>query len=467
MRILKCKYSWLSEGDIRIDAAFHLSDGRVTRTTLENSPLGNTRLGDFAHEIFYGGRSRRIYVDNELVGIPFMGSADMLKPDFNSLKFVSRKVTKNLERYLLSKGWILISRSGTIGNTRYASEDFEDKAASEHIIRINPNDNIKSGYLYSFLTSKFGYALLTQGTFGAVIQHIEPDYLAELPIPNISEDKQLEMHRLIVDASELRVTANKLIYEADQLFHSLNEIEYSDYHTATSENQKYFGFRHKINENATISIKAKNHSKRVLEIQELWKTKNGTALQDYLVKRYRIGPRGSFKRIDSNTAGTEMVSQTDLHRTNPRNFKRVIVSRKNAEDLANDNQVLFPAVGNGSSEGEILFRPTLAYKSFSNRLLSGDIGRFECASINHAAYLFTALRSKGGFRMMRAFYYGTQLRRPLWELLKNINIPIKDNDCFIQISEKVIEAYKLRFKADAKENEAVGIIEKEIESWQK
>ena len=160
-----------------------------------------------------------------------------------------------------------------------------------------------------------------------------------------------------------------------------------------------------------------------------------------------------------------MTSQSDLHRINPKNFKRVIVSRRSDGDFANDCQVLFPAVGNGSSEGEILFRPTLAYKSYTNKLLSGDIGRLDCPSIEHAAYLLIALKSKGGFRMMRAFYYGTQLRRPLWELLKEINIPLKDDKVFAVVSGLTIKAYDLRYLADEKENEAISLLEKEIESW--
>ena len=467
MKILRGKQSWLTEGDVRIDASFHLSEGRVTRKLLENSPLGYDLLGDISSDIFYGGRNRRIYVENDTVGIPFMGSSDMLKPDFNSLKFISKKLTKNLDSYLLKEGWILISRSGTVGNTAYVNKDIENKAASEHIIRVVAKGHYKSGYLYSFLSSKFGYSLMTQGMFGAVIQHIEPDYLASLPVPVMSKSLQLKAHNLILEASELRVTANKLLNEADQLFHSLNEIEYSNYHISSHENDKYLSFIWNSKSNPHISIKAKNHSKRIQEIQEQWKSKKGIILKDYVVKPYRIGIRGAFKRIDSDTIGSEMISQTDLHRTNPKNFKRVIVSRKSSQDLANDYQVLFPAVGNGSSEGEILFRPTLAYKSFSNRLLSGDIGRFECASLKQAAYLLIALKSKGGFRMMRAYYYGTQLRRPLWELLKHINIPIKDEACLNLVSEKVIEAYELRFEADNKENQAICLIEKEIESWQK
>ena len=199
----------------------------------------------------------------------------------------------------------------------------------------------------------------------------------------------------------------------------------------------------------------------------MWNSKKGTKLNDYISSPYKIGPRGSFKRYDSDKEGVEMVSQGDLHKYNPRKYKRVIVSRKNPEDYAKRNQVLFPAVGNGSSEGEILFRPVLAYKMFETKLLSGDIGRLDCPSLEHAAYLYLVLKSKGGFRIMRSFYYGTQLRRPLWEYLKEINIPIKDEKSFNEIAQLVIQSFDLRSNANENENKAVEIIESEIEEWQK
>lgn len=465
MKVLKTNYKWISENYERLDASFHLSDGRKTKLLIEKSPFKIKLLDEVTKNIFNGPRFKRYYVLSN--GIPFMGSSDMLKPDLTSLKQISKTYSNKLDDLFIEKNWILVSCSGTIGNTIFTTDDYDKKTGSQHIMRIIPElSEVKSGFLYSFLSSKYGYALLTQGTYGAVVQHIEPHHIGDIPIPMFPKNKQNKIHELIMEASQKRVEGNQLIKKAIDLFHEFNGIQYKDYQISPLENVKYQGFKHKIGTNSAISFKAKNYSKRVLEIKKMWGSCKGIKLENYLVSPFRIGVRGSFKRIDEEAIGVEMVSQTDLHRINPGNYKRVILKRKNEGDFAKENQVLFPAVGNGSSEGEILFRPTLAYKTFTDKLLSGDIGRFDCESIKHAAYLFAALKSKGGFRMMRAFYYGTQLRRPTWKLLKEINIPIKDNQCFKEISETVIKAFELRFQADQKENKAIQLIENEIESWQ-
>src|SRR5690606_10793223 len=95
---------------------------------------------------------------------------------------------------------------------------FKGKAASEHIIRIVPKDDIYEGFLYAYLASKHGHNLLTQGKFGAVIQHIEPEFISTIPVPIFPEEKQQRIHQLIVKASELRVEANRLLNEAIQIF---------------------------------------------------------------------------------------------------------------------------------------------------------------------------------------------------------------------------------------------------------
>ena len=259
MKILKGKHSWLTDGDVRIDASFHLSEGRVTRKLLENSPLGYDKLKDITLDIFYGGRNKRTYVENDTVGIPFMGSSDMLKPDFNSLKFISKKLTKNLNGYLLKEGWVLISRSGTVGNTAYVNKDFENKAASEHIIRVVPKGNYKSGYLYSFLSSKFGYSLMTQGMFGAVIQHIEPDYLSSLPIPIMPKAIQQQSHNLIIEAATLRVEANKLFKEADSIFTTALDINHDLFKQIThpSESATAVSFKVKMSQITSLSLRSR------------------------------------------------------------------------------------------------------------------------------------------------------------------------------------------------------------------
>jgi type I restriction enzyme S subunit len=51
-------------------------------------------------------------------------------------------------------------------------------------MRVVPDaEKIPPGYLYAYLSSKFGVPLVVGGTYGAIIQHIEPEHIANLPVP--------------------------------------------------------------------------------------------------------------------------------------------------------------------------------------------------------------------------------------------------------------------------------------------
>lgn len=448
---------------------FHLNFGKKRIATLIKNGKECTTLGNLVDEVYTGGIFKRVFVENIKFGIPYISATHMMNTDPLSVaKIISRKYTPRQNDMTLEKNQILVSCAGTVGNIRLIATDLSGIIGSQDIIRVISNNKTPYGFIYAYLASKTAYNYIQSFIYGSVVPRIDPKTLAKLPIPIFTEEKQEEIHQLIVDAAILRVEANKLLNEANDLFHSMNDIKYNDYHLTQSENQRYSSFKYTINSssNQLISIKAKNHSQRINEIKEIWRSKKGIILSEYINKPFKIGPRGMFKRVETTEYGEGMVSQSDLHRSNPKEFKRVLIKRKSIEDFANNNQVLFPSVGNGSSEGEILFRPTLAYKSYSGKLLSGDIGRLDCKSLKHAAYLFVVLKSKGCFRMLRAFYYGTQLRRPLWQLIKDINIPIVNDSVFNSVSKKVIDAFDLKYEADRKENEAISLIEKEIDLWQ-
>ena len=471
MKILKGKHSWLTDGDVRIDASFHLSEGRVTRKLLENSPLGYDKLKDITLDIFYGGRNKRTYVENDTVGIPFMGSSDMLKPDFNSLKFISKKLTKNLNGYLLKEGWVLISRSGTVGNTAYVNKDFENKAASEHIIRVVPKGNYKSGYLYSFLSSKFGYSLMTQGMFGAVIQHIEPDYLSSLPIPIMPKAIQQQSHNLIIEAATLRVEANKLFKEADSIFTTALDINHDLFKQIThpSESATAVSFKVKMSQITSLSLRSRTYSERLRLITDIFERVENNKLIDLL--EYPPVKGGRYKRVEVNETSpnaVELLNQGDLHVLNP---KGKIISKKYIDSLDNQtakrNMIIVPAVGT-LGENEIFSRPLFVHGYLEGKVLSEHLLRImpDGKKID-PGYLFTVLKSKLFFRIFRSLVYGTNLLYYILPLLERIPIPRLAKDVEAEVGLKVRQAYEKLTAAIDRESKAIILIEQEIESWQK
>ncbi len=63
--------------------------------------------------------------------------------------------------------------------------------------------------------------MLTQGTFGAVIQHIEPANVSTIPVPVFPEEMQKEIDQLIRDAASLRDKAAEFLIKLNIFYRNL------------------------------------------------------------------------------------------------------------------------------------------------------------------------------------------------------------------------------------------------------
>lgn len=467
MKVLKVKNSWFKDSDLRLDASFHVSEGAITIHKLKTCPYQILNLQQCVKNIFKGNIFKRVYVDNEKNGFPFLTASDMMKADLRGGKYISKKYS-DVNHLRLKKEWILISRSGTLGNTVYTNEDFEGFIGTDDLIRIEPNDSkLSSGFLYAYLSSKYGYGLLTQSGYGGVVQHIEPHHIENLPVPIFPEEKQQQIHQLIVEASELRVEANRLLEDAENDFIHLNTLDTLDERLIDkSENALSVGFLKNIKDLSNVSLKARNYSIRAQKIIEFFDKKEGEIFKHYLEEPFKMGARASFKRINSdNFIGRNLISQGDIHIQNPKKFKQVKIVNSNSSDFAQRKTVIIPSAGT-LGENEIFTRPLLVRNNFEGFLLSEVIGKFICKTEEDAAYLYIFLRSKPMFRVLRAMVYGTNLLYPNWELLQSIRVPVANSDIKKKISDKVIQAFDMRGIANSKENQAIALIEKEIDLWQ-
>ena len=114
----------------------------------------------------------------------------------------------------------LISCSGTIGRMTYTRREMAGMWSSQDVLKVVPDPEvIAPGYLYAFLSSRLALPLVTGSTYGAIIPHIEPKHLVELPVPLAPDAVQEEAHRLVHEAAELRTGAS------DDLQAVIREIE--------------------------------------------------------------------------------------------------------------------------------------------------------------------------------------------------------------------------------------------------
>ena len=174
----------------RFEASFHISEGKDIDKYIKEHYEWKS-LGEVCSNISRPDIFKRYYVKK---GITFLGGADIFLATPDSEKRLSPKKTANIEALMIKEGTILLPRSGTIGNVAWAHAGHAQKLASEHVIRITPNDILRAGYVYAFLASKYGKKLIQRYIFGSVIQHVEPPHLKLIPVPIIDKKVMDDIH---------------------------------------------------------------------------------------------------------------------------------------------------------------------------------------------------------------------------------------------------------------------------------
>lgn len=451
----------------RFDASYHLSEGEEVKRFIHASPFPLVKISDVSKDIFIGNRAKRVYVKKRSHGTPFLSSSDILQADLENVKIASNKYTPNIEQMKLQKGWTLISRSGTIGNCAFANAKHAQKLASEDVIRLVPNNILREGLIYAYLASKYGHSLLTQGTFGAVIQHIEPDFVGSLPIPHFPESFQKEVDDLIQESARLREEATEALEDASELLKhyaslsDLTEADY-DYYGPRSYERQVSCFVKSRKDIDSTTINAFNHSERIKNTKDKI-TSTTRPLKDLIING-DVFSTGSFPRIEvKEDKGIMLINQSDIFDTIIRGKH---ISKRNVKlsNLVEYGEVLIAGVGT-LGENETFCRCIYANEDLVNQLVSGEFIRMKTTNDMPSGYLYAWLSSNYGFRFIRNLQTGTKLCRPIPRLLLDIPVPIIEFDKMKEIHDIVTNAHTKRYKANCLVKQAIGMIENEIEHW--
>lgn len=216
--------SWLRRGDRRLDAGPYTSGALEAKVRIESIPVPKDRLIDLCtghnRGIFNGPQFSRNWVNDAEHGVPFLGSSSMLFADLTELPFLRRRDAESAKlAYLrIRPGTTLISCSGTIGRMVYVRSDMEGMWTSQHIMKVVPDPSrILPGYIYAFLSGRFGRTLVTSGTYGAIIQHIEPEHIEDLPVPRFGEVLEKQVDALVEQAADARCRASALLQRAQEI----------------------------------------------------------------------------------------------------------------------------------------------------------------------------------------------------------------------------------------------------------
>ena len=216
----------LSDMEGRLDASYHVPVVNAIIKHLQEHAAEVTSIGDsrISNEVLLPGRFKRVYVD-EGYGHVLFGGKQIHELDPSGKKYLSN--SKHNERIvrelLISENTTLITRSGTIGKVALVPKHWENWVASEHIIRVVPANDDIAGYLNVFLSSEYGYQLITHFTYGSVVDEIDDNHVRQIPFPLLKNKAvQDRINALALEANKKRYEAYLLEQQAIEIMN--NEV---------------------------------------------------------------------------------------------------------------------------------------------------------------------------------------------------------------------------------------------------
>jgi type I restriction enzyme S subunit len=199
----------------RLDAHFYNLAAQQAITNLRKCKSDIKTIKKVAN-VFMGPRFKRNYVESAH-GVPFLSGKNIvqIRPE---LKHLSNLQMADMQELIVKRGWSLVTCSGTIGRTCFVWDNYEECAASQHILRIKPIDTeIDPAYLNAFLASRYGYEQILRFRHGSVIDEITDKQIGQVLVPCPARKEQKAIGDMVRKAYELRAEAIRLEDEAQEI----------------------------------------------------------------------------------------------------------------------------------------------------------------------------------------------------------------------------------------------------------
>ena len=210
----------LSALEGRVDASYHVPIVDAIVSHMKQYASEVTTIGDsrVSKDVILPPRFARVFVE-EGYGSVLIGGKQIYELYPSVKKYISRSKHKDLMNQLeVTQNTVLITRSGTIGKVVLVPKHWEHWIPSDHIIRVVPTNDDIAGYLSIFLSSSYGYSLITHYTYGSVVDEIDATHVASIPFPILKNTAiQKRINDLALEANEKRYQAYKLEKKALQI----------------------------------------------------------------------------------------------------------------------------------------------------------------------------------------------------------------------------------------------------------
>jgi hypothetical protein len=175
------RLSTILSGGRRLDAESYLAIGNDLRGLFATAKLETVDLGSLA-DVWQPSRLKGILVPKEH-GVPFYTATQVFDTVPIVRKWLSIDRTPDLDQRYIKPGWIVVTRSGMVGDATVAHRPHEGVIISDDLLRVVPRLGHDSFYIYAYLRTKYARQLMRSTKYGNVVKHLEPEHLQCVPVP--------------------------------------------------------------------------------------------------------------------------------------------------------------------------------------------------------------------------------------------------------------------------------------------
>ena len=458
--------AWIEREGRRLDCGPYLSGAVEARVLIERLPVLRADLRDLTdgHEggIYSGQQFARNWVSDPEHGVPFLSGSTMLHANFMHADLLRKSdATSPRLAYLRLEGeTTLVSRSGTIGRMAYVRPEMIGMWATEDSIKIVPDpEHIRPGYLYAFLSGGYGRPLLTGGTYGAIVQHIEPHHVARIPVPLAPDDVQDEAQRLVTEAAEMRTEAS------GELRAVIREIERA---AGLPPIDRWSGVESPDTSPVLASALGgrmdglfhSGYHRAVLEPLRALPASRCTTVGE-LAERVFWPPMFRRIRVEDPQFGLPFFGTSALMRADPDASYLLAKRTPGIEDLTvGETTVLVPRSGQLNG---LIGHAILPYGDVLSGAVTEDAIRVFGSGAAEAGYLFACLSSEYGRRQLKVRAFGSSIPHLDESAVAGVLLPKLDDARMEELGLRAFAVRTARHNAIAREREARALVECWIE----
>lgn len=452
--------SWVLEDEHRLDCGPFTRGGIEAKKMLEATHVPKDKLVRLTRGglsgMYHVGMDKLRWVEGPNHGVPFLRSADILRNDLSEQPFISRQQVAGNPLFKCPPGTTLITRSGTIGRMAYCRSDMAEMAISQDVLKVVPNnEKVLSGYLFAFLSSKFGVPLIVSGTFGSIIVHIEAENIAELPVPRLGAELERRTHDLVDVAAKNRTRAVDLLTQAARRVRALLGAG------AATQN---------VDEGWTLVNSARLQARCdayyfSTPCESARRAFDTAAVEEHhcLSEVADVFIPGIFKRqyADDDRFGVPYITGGDVFELAPKSEQYLmhrVVSEKQLS--VEEGTILIQEAG---QLGGLIGRSVMVGSYLDGFAVSNNMVRVKAHDRRDGGYLFSILSTEEGVRLIAREAAGSSIPHMDASRLRKIRLPWPTREQRHEVSALVDEAIKLRDIAAASEDEGRALVERAIE----